>query len=135
MGAVTGGSFYGYREEDIGEPLRQRLRPMAGVPPPPQLTPIEVERLSFPTYLYAVFSGEAPDDYPDDWIQVGFMTRMVVITVANAPLDIMVTYDGTTVMQEEVLREGHRDVKAIQGFRVRNTLPGWISWYQIVCLT
>ena len=134
MGAITGGSFYGYREQALAEPLRRPLRPQAGISPPPQLSVVEVERLSYPTYRYAVFSGDAPDEYPEDLIQVGFMSRMVLITLSNAPIDIQVSYDGTTIIAEEVLRKSHRDVKAIQAFRVRNVLPGWVAWYQLVAM-
>lgn len=128
------GVFLGFRELALLPAPKQSLRLPASMPRMPSMRIIEVESLKTPTYDSATFAGNAPDHFPAELIQIGFATRMLAITISGGHLDIEYSFDGETVGSRETLMRSHRLLKAIQAFRVRSAVPGWKTWYQVLCM-
>jgi hypothetical protein len=129
-----GGDVWGYREMAPSAPYRQVLRLPARNPIPPKATPLEMEFLEYPTYQNFTDYGDAPDDYPEDWIQIGFPTRMIIVTIAENAVDIQWSYDGETVNVEKTQWRSDRQAHSVRAFRVRNHTRGAVAWYQVLGL-
>ena len=130
---IGGALFYGYREEDVDLAF-----PVRGLPPfallsPPQTDIVEIEMLSTPTYQYEVWRGEVPDEYPAEMYEVGFESRMLVISVLGRAI-IQFSFDATDLLQEKQLRGDHRIIQAIRGFRIRKAVLGQDTSYQVVAM-
>lgn len=132
---IGGGVFFGYREEaPVAPGGKQSLRLPSPNISPPQTSILEIERLKTPTYIYRSFRGSATDDYPDDLTQVGFATRILIISVREGRLEIQYSFDGTAIQEENELRDHHRVIQSIRAFRVRNAIAGYIAQYQLVAM-
>lgn len=134
MGA-TGGGFHGYRELAPLSSPRQPMRLPFSNPSPPQITPMELAMLQNPTYDLEVYDGTASDDYPEAFTQLPFKTRMFIVVVApGGYLDMELSFDGIHTTGTRTFRRHYRIIEAIQAFRVRNTLPGLLTWWQLTAM-
>jgi len=134
------GKFFGYREKLI---VRVGMVYM-----PPPMMPIQgphfefwmFNQQSYSSARYKATMVTAEDDYPADFTMIdsylGDMTsRQVMISVFDNPVDIIMTYDGTTPLSQRFFEAGYIGIEAIKGFKVRNFLPGRQSRCQIVVFT
>ena len=131
MGAhIASGAFYGYRELDAPEELHKRLVPR-GSPRPPKLTPVMIERLGVPGYDYFAENGAAPATYPATWTELPWSCRMAKWFLRGGPIEVQISYDGSTVGDTRVIRQPTTTLDSFLFFRVRELVPGFHAWYQI----
>lgn len=125
-------TFFGYRALPLvveAEPARPR-RIWPGMPRwILRLQPDELDLLS-PSYHYTVFSGVAPDDYPDAFVDVGFLTTKIHCRIWDNPAEVVLSYDGSTAVSEEYTEQGFHRLKMARGFMIRNFIPGMVARYQ-----
>lgn len=126
-------TFFGYRalaEEAVGRlPPRH---PFPGIERwPLRLQPEEFDLLD-PSYHYTVFAGEASDDYPAVFVQVGFLTTKIHCRIWDNPAEVVLSYDGEAAVSEEYTEQGFHRMKMARGFMIRNYTPGMVARYQFV---
>ena len=92
------------------------------------------------TFRYDVLSGTATDTYAGtgilnfQWQGVQGVTRIIEITAWDAPLDIRMTYDGTTWGPDIEVDQDDPPIQiphAARAVQVKNHTPGSNSRYQI----
>ncbi len=128
-----GGSFYGYREQLIPVSMRTpRLRPGGSVNPM-KLNSALMEHLGVTAHDYRSFQGDAPRDY-GDWTFLPWKCRMSKWTLDGGPLEIQITYDGSEIGDTRTLRSSLTTLDSFSGFRVRQLVPGFSTWYQCVAI-
>ena len=135
---IAGGTFYGYREILAVNPRHRMLRASRALGIP-KLDPIQIENLETPTFINRTFpmieglpGGYAEDEFPDDFTFFGFTSRHIVVWLKHAPVDIIYTFDGIHELELRVITESYRAVEAVQGYKIRNNMPGWAAWYEIM---
>ena len=127
------GTYYGYRE--IALPLRPHKRlPPRATPSPPKLNPVVMERLGVPAYDYRVWSGDVPESYPAEWAALPWFCSQTKWTLRGGPIEAQFSYDGSTVGDTRVLRGSTATLDSFRFFRVRELLPGFHSWYQLIAM-
>ena len=129
----TGGSFWGYREKFVIQAKKSRIRQPAATLGIPKLDPVQIDALVTPTFGNKVFGRKyADDDFPDDFVFFGFTSRHIVLWLKHASVDIIYTFDGETPQETRVITESYRAVEAMQGYKIRNHVPGVRAWYQLI---
>lgn len=81
---------------------------------------------------YEVFSGTAEDDYPDDIVPFPFMSRLIVVTLRDAPAMIRFSYDGENDQPERRFEIGFARLEGARGFKIRNAEAGRACRYQVI---
>lgn len=132
MGAFTG-AFYGYREQDIILPRSPGIRPEGSISPM-KLSPALMEAMGIPGYDYFARNGDAPVDFAADWIRLPWTCRMAKWTLRGGPLEIQVSFDGEVIGDQRVLRASTQTLDSFIGYRVRQLVPGFLVWYQLVAI-
>ncbi len=131
MGAYTGG-FFGYREKPPSPKLR--MYGWKFTPPDPEI------RLKYsswdllgPTpFRYDVYGGLAGNDYQTDFVRFPFVSRLLLITVRDAPGELIFTFDGIDEQPQRQFDLGFITLEAAAGFKVRNAEVGNICRYQVI---
>ena len=126
------GTFYGYREIPVVIPRKPRLRPLGSVSPMKLSAPI-LERLGAPGYDYSARSGEAPEDY-GTWTPLPWQCKMATWTLRGGPMEVQVSYDGSTVGDTRLIAASTMTLDAFVAFRVRQLIPGFAVWYQLLAI-
>ncbi len=128
------GTFFGYRalgaEAAPGRGRASRVFP--GPPRWPLRLRLEELDLLDPSYHYVVHRGDAPDDYPESFVDVGFLTTKIYCRIWDNPAEVILTYDGTTAVSEEFTEQGFHRLDMARGFMIRNYIAGMVARYQFV---
>jgi len=132
MADIAVGSFFGYREFASGYTRTPRLRPKQ-TPAPIKLSISMVEHLGVSGFDYRTFAGDAPAEF-GNWIPLPWNCRMAKWTLRGGPLDVQFSFDGETVGDQRLLRTSTTTLDSFIAFRVRVTVPGFLTWYQLVAI-
>jgi len=127
------GTFFGYRELGGTQPRRPGMRPKGSISPV-KLSLIIMESIKVPGFGYFARHGYAPTDYPSSWIMLPFQCRMASWTVKGGYVELQVTFDGETVGDQRTLRGAMTTLDCFIGYRVRELVPGFAAWYQLVAI-
>ena len=129
------GTFFGYRA--LGPPAAavgggRTRRLFSGIERwPLRLSPEELDLLN-PSYRYAIFAGDAQDDYQEVFVPIGFLTTKIHCRIWDNPAEVVLSYDGETAISEEYTQQGFHRMKFIRAFRIRNYVPGMVARYQFM---
>ena len=125
------GTFYGYRELDIPLHPHKRLPPRAS-PIPPKLSAPFMERLGISGYDYSAQNGMAFSNYPIEWTALPWVCRSAKWSVKGGPIEAQFSYDGSTVGDTRVIRGSTMTLDSFRLYKVRELVPGFHAWYQLV---
>ena len=129
--AAFEGMFYGYREIVPPPPRKPPGRPGAA------LSPMKLPLISLdtePGYFYFARNGQAPVDFPDYWITLDSPSRQAIWSLIGGPLDIQLTFDGETVGDTVTIRAPTTTLDCFSGYRVKQHVPGFLVWYQLIAI-
>ena len=132
MGAA-GGTFFGYREEEVASPRPPRLRPQGSVSAM-KLSPLIIAGMAVSGYDYFAHAGDAPDDYPSVWTVLPGACRMATWTIKGGFLEVQLSYDGVVVGDQREIRYSTSTLDSFVAYRVRKFEPGTDTWYQLVAI-
>lgn len=129
---IASGAFYGYREKPPTPKLR--MYSWTFTPPDPE---IRLESWSWdllgPTpFEYDVYSGLAEDDYQNDFVLFPFVSRLLLVTIRDAPGELIFTFDGVEEQPQRQFDLGFLRLEAAAGFKIRNAEVGNICRYQVI---
>lgn len=127
------GTFFGYREVPVVLPRPPPLRPGGGLSAM-KLTPLMMETLASPGYTYRGFNGDAPVDYPATWITLETPCRMASWRIQGGPLEIQTSFDGITIGETLSIRASTTMIGSFVAFRVRQLVPGYTVFYQLLAI-
>ncbi len=127
------GTFYGYREQEVITVRPPPLRPQ-GTISPMKLSPFILETLSIPAYDYFARSGDAPENFPTEWITLPWTCRLATWTLRGGPIEVQVSFDGTVVGDQRTLRASNMTLGSFAAYRVRQLVPGFKAWYQLFAI-
>ena len=127
------GTFYGYRELAVVHIRSPGTRPRGSLSPM-KLSPILIEASGVSGFDYAVRSGPVPRDFAEDWIAIPFRSRMATWTLRGGPVELQISYDGTTIGDTRILRGSTQSIESFQGFKIRQLIPGIATWYQVIVI-
>ena len=105
-----------------------------------KLSLVVVEAMGIPGFDYYAKHGDAPEDFPADWIilrpgsRPPWACRMAGWMLRGGPLEIQVSFDGETVGDERVLRASTTGLDSFVGYKVRQLVPGFAVWYQLIAI-
>lgn len=126
---MAGGTFFGYRElEIVLDAPRPRLKPQDSP------SPVNFKWDGIPGYAYFARNGDAPEDFPDDWIELPFSCRLATWTLRGGPLEVQVSFDGEAVGDVRVYRGSVAGIDTFRAYRVRVLVPGFAVWYQLMAI-
>lgn len=126
------GSFWGYREKPKVLVGGGRLWLFPPIDPQIRLNYWHWDLLGPVPFQYRVFSGLANDNYPNDFIEFGFMSRLIFCTIRENPGTLILTYDGVTEQPEREFTLSFIRLEACVGFKIKNAQPGFPCNYQII---
>lgn len=126
------GLFHGYRELPAAGRRAVYFHWYLPIPPENRLQYWHWDLLGPVPFWYEVYSGLAEDDYPADFIQFPFQSRLIMATIRDAPAYIIWTYDGVDELPERRFDLGFARLEAAVGFKIRNAEPGISARYQII---
>ena len=133
------GSFYGYREQAALVLRPPRMRPRDSMVAM-KLSPVIVEAMGVPGFDYYASHGNAPVNFPAAWIVLRpgsdppWACRMAGWMLRGGPLEIQVSFDGVTVGEQRVLRASTTTLDSFVAYRVRQLVPGFAVWYQLIAI-
>ena len=132
MAHISGGDFWGYREIFIPRRGGVGRRPPRVIPNYIRMPLPELDMLIGIPYKYKVFEGSAGDNYPADYSMFGFDTKIVMGIIKNHPATIEGTIDGVTPLEEKTSELGFLRLESLQGFKIKNSIPGLPAKYQMI---
>lgn len=127
------GTFFGYREKAGPVYSPRRLRPQGSISPM-KLSPLLMESIAIPGYDYFARNGMAPEDFATVWTALPWQCRMAKWTLRGGPLEIQVSYDGAVVGDQRTLRASTTTLDSFVAYRIRELVPGFHVWYQLLAI-
>ena len=133
------GSFFGYREKAAVTLRPPALRPRDSLGAM-KLSMTVVEAMGVPGFDYYASHGDAPEDFSATWIMLRpgtdppWACRMAGWTLRGGPLEIQVSFDGVTIGDQRVLRASTTTLDSFVGYKVRQLVPGFHVWYQLLAI-
>ena len=127
------GAFFGYRERGPIPVRRPGARPQGSINPM-KLSPVLMDWVGVPGYDYYSGNGDAPEDFASSWIMLPFQCRMATWTLNGGPLEVQVSFDGLVVGDQRTLRASTSTLDSFVGYKVRQLVPGFGSWYQVLAI-
>jgi len=98
-----------------------------------KLSPLLIESLAIPGYDYFARNDMAPRDF-GSWTALTFQCRMAKWTLRGGPLEIQISYDGVIVGDQHTLRASTTTLDSFVAYRVRELVPGFHVWYQLLAI-
>jgi len=87
-----------------------------------------------PGYDLKVFSGVAPDQLQDNYIDFGLDSRIIELMVLDNPVDIVFSRNGRDVLVGFESQGGYVDALYAKAFKIKNTNPGYTARYQLTVI-
>ena len=130
---MAGGTFFGYREMKLVVHRPPGTRPQGSISPMKLSAPF-MQGVGVPGYDYRCINGDAPEDFPSTWRIIPWTCRMADWTLRGGPLEVQISYDGEVVGDTRTLRASTRTIDSFRAFRVRQLVPGFQVWYQLIAI-
>jgi hypothetical protein len=87
-----------------------------------------------PGYDLKVFSGVAPDQLQDNYIDFGLDSRIIELMVLDNPVDIVFSRNGSDVLVSFESQGGYVDALYAKSFKIKNTNAGFATRYQLTII-
>jgi hypothetical protein len=87
-----------------------------------------------PGYDLKVFNGIAPDQFQAEYMNFGFNSRIIELTVLYHPVEVLFSRNSRDVLVGYQLQGGYVDLMYANSFKIRNANPGYTALYQLVVI-